>query len=321
MAAFVPSGVIPACLMPFTADLQLNEAAYRSHLRDLAAVDGVAAITINGHAAEVHALSPDEQQRALAIACDEVGDAVPIISGIYGTNCAMAASLAAMAQREGASGLLIFPNEVLALAGSRKQEMALAHVAAVADVTHLPLILFQYPHTSGLGYPMDTLRALCETFPSVAAIKDWCHDPPLHERHIRELHALPRPVRVLTTHSTWLFSSLVLGCDGLLSGAGSVIAALQVALWRAVQSNDLAAARQINDQMYPIVRAFYAEPLVDMHNRMKEALVLLGRLPAAHVRPPLVKLPPEEIQAIAEALSAMEKLQVNAATTWQRGHV
>jgi 4-hydroxy-tetrahydrodipicolinate synthase len=39
-----------------------------------------------------------------------------------------------------------------------------------------------------------------------------------------------------------------------------------------------------------------------MHNRMKEALVLLGRLPRAVVRPPLVKLERAEIERIRAAL-------------------
>ena len=39
-----------------------------------------------------------------------------------------------------------------------------------------------------------------------------------------------------------------------------------------------------------------------MHNRMKEALVLLGRLPRAVVRPPLVKLSRAEIERIRHAL-------------------
>jgi 4-hydroxy-tetrahydrodipicolinate synthase len=39
-----------------------------------------------------------------------------------------------------------------------------------------------------------------------------------------------------------------------------------------------------------------------MHNRMKEALVLLGRLPRAVVRPPLMKLAPQEIERIRAAL-------------------
>jgi 4-hydroxy-tetrahydrodipicolinate synthase len=39
-----------------------------------------------------------------------------------------------------------------------------------------------------------------------------------------------------------------------------------------------------------------------MHNRMKEALVLLGRLSRAVVRPPLVKLGREEIERIRAGL-------------------
>ena len=107
---------------------------------------------------------------------------------------------------------------------------------------------------------------------------------------------------MLTTHSAWLLSSLVLGCNGLLSGSGSVIPELQAALFGAVQTNDLAEAKRLNDRIYPLARVFYANPWADMHNRMKEALVLLGRLPRAVVRPPLVKLARDEIDRIRAAL-------------------
>jgi 4-hydroxy-tetrahydrodipicolinate synthase len=61
-------------------------------------------------------------------------------------------------------------------------------------------------------------------------------------------------------------------------------------------------ARWLNDRINPTAAAFYAEPFVDMHNRMKEALVLLGRLPRAVVRPPLVKIKAPEIARIRNAL-------------------
>ena len=51
------------------------------------------------------------------------------------------------------------------------------------------------------------------------------------------------------------------------------------------------------------MRVFYAPPFVDMHNRMKEALAMLGRIPAAHVRPPLTPIPDAERQAIRGALA------------------
>jgi 4-hydroxy-tetrahydrodipicolinate synthase len=150
---------------------------------------------------------------------------------------------------------------------------------------------------------VDTLVKLLDAVPSVRAIKDWCNDPAQHERQIRLLQSRTRPVNVLTTHSSWLFSSLVLGCKGLLSGSGSVIADLQSALFQAVTANDLARARQVNDRIHPLAQAFYADPFVDMHNRMKEALVLLGRIPCAAVRPPLVKLSDAEIARIKAALA------------------
>jgi 4-hydroxy-tetrahydrodipicolinate synthase len=46
---------------------------------------------------------------------------------------------------------------------------------------------------------------------------------------------------------------------------------------------------------------------------MKEALVLLGRLPRAVVRPPLVKIQPGEIAAIRAALVEAGLLDKNAA--------
>ena len=301
---FEPKGVIPACLLPFHADLSIDEASYRSHLRDLMGVDGITGITFNAHAAEVHALTLDEQARCLDITVDEIAGKTGTICGVYADGSHNAANIAKMAERAGVDCLLIFPPNSMAMGGQQRPEMAIRHFETIAAATDLPMILFQYPMISNLGYPMDTLLEICDRVPQVRAIKDWCNDPALHERHIRELHGMTRRVNVLSTHSAWLLSSLVHGCDGLLSGAGSVIANLQVALFRAIEANDLGEARRINDRIYPTVRAFYSQPFLDMHNRMKEALVYLGRIPEAHVRPPLMKLPAAEIEQICKYLDA-----------------
>ena len=50
---FVPQGVIPAVLLPFHDDLSIDEPSFRSHLRDVAAVEGLSALTINAHSTEV----------------------------------------------------------------------------------------------------------------------------------------------------------------------------------------------------------------------------------------------------------------------------
>jgi 4-hydroxy-tetrahydrodipicolinate synthase len=305
-SAYLPAGVIPAVLLPFHDDLSIDEASYRRHLRDVASVEGISAITVNAHASEVASCSFDEQRRVLEISREELG-ALPIVSGVYADGSLEAARLAKMATAGGASALLVFPPAVYSF--GQRPEMALAHFKRIADATDLPLILFQYPLAGGQGYPLPTLLSILDEVPSVRAIKDWCANPQLHERQVRLLQSRPRPVSVLSTHSSWLLSSLVLGCNGLLSGSGSVIADLQARLFQAVKKNDLKTAKQIHDRITPTAEVFYAEPWVDMHNRMKEALVLLGRLPRAAVRPPLVKLTSHEIERIRAALVAAGLLE------------
>lgn len=297
-----PAGVIPATLLALNEDMSIDERQTRKHLRDCALVDGVSAVTVNGHASEVHACSFAEQQQILSASMAEVGDQVPVINGIYADGSIEAARIAAMADKEGASALLVFPPNSMAMGGHLRPDMAIAHYRRIADATDLPIIAFQYPMASHLGYTFDTLLALFDAVPSITAIKDWSNDAMLHEKHIRTFQNLPRPVNVLTTHSSWLMASLTLGCNGLLSGSGSVIADLQVALFRAVQAGDLKAAQAVNDRIHPLSQAFYAPPFLDMHNRMKEALVLLGRIDRAVVRPPLMKISDAEIARIRSAL-------------------
>src|ERR1043166_3911436 len=245
--SYIPHGVIPAVLLPFDGELAIDEANFRKHLRDVAATDGISAITINAHSTEVASCTFEEQRRVLDIAQDEIGDRLPLVNGVWADGSLEAARIARMASAGGAPAL--------------------------------PIIVFQYPLATGQGYPRETLLRLCEEVPTIRAIKDWAGNVAQHEWHLRTLQSLPRPVNVLSTHRAWLLSSLVLGCNGLLSGSGSVIPDLQANLFRAVQKNDLAAAQRINDRIYPLVQVFYADPWADMHNRMKEALVLLGRLP------------------------------------------
>jgi 4-hydroxy-tetrahydrodipicolinate synthase len=125
---FEPRGVIPACLLPFDADHAIDEAAFRSHLRDVAAVDGISAVTVNAHSTEV-----------------------------YSDGSHLAAQIARRAEAGGASALLVFPSATFGMGGMARPEMAVAHFKTIADSSSLPLIAFQYPLASGVGYPVDTL--------------------------------------------------------------------------------------------------------------------------------------------------------------------
>jgi 4-hydroxy-tetrahydrodipicolinate synthase len=297
------SGVMPANILPFGADLGVDEPAYRRHLRWLADTRGVTGIVANGHAAEVSSLSREERKRTLAIALDEVAGACPVIAGVYSDGTAEAVELARDARVAGAAGVLVFPPTLFMWGAQVKPDMVIRHFSEIAERADLPIIVFEYPPASGIGYAPETLARLAR-IPQVAAVKDWSNEIVALEANLRALRATGRPVALLSSFTMSLMASFLLGADGAISGMGSVAADLQAELFEACQKGDLDGARRINDRLAPLVAVFYAPPFVDMHNRMKEALVLLGRIPAAHVRPPLTPVPPAEREAIRAALIA-----------------
>ncbi|HKC08169.1 MAG TPA: dihydrodipicolinate synthase family protein, partial [Methylomirabilota bacterium] len=203
----------------------------------------------------------------------------------------------------GAAGLLVFPPTLFMWGAQQKPDMVLRHFQTIADAVDLPIIVFEYPLASGIGYSPETLAELCK-IPSVAGVKDWSNDIVSYEKNLRVLRGAGRPVAMLSSFTMSLMASFTLGADGCISGMGSVTADLQAALLAAVQAGRIDEARAINDRLTPLVQVFYSPPFVDMHNRMKEALAILGRIPAAHVRPPLTPVSDDERHRIRLALRA-----------------
>src|SRR5215470_2420017 len=170
-AHYIPHGVIPAVLLPFHDDLSIDEKSFRSHLRDVAAVKGISALTLNAHSTEVASCTFDEQRRVLEVAQDEIGGKLPIVNGIWADGSLEAARIARMAADGGASALLVFPPAPFTMGQS--PEMAVAHFKRIADASDLPIIVFQYALATGQGYPRDALLRMIEQVPTLRAIKDW----------------------------------------------------------------------------------------------------------------------------------------------------
>jgi 4-hydroxy-tetrahydrodipicolinate synthase len=211
--------------------------------------------------------------------------------------------MAREAEGEGAAGLLVFPPTLFMWGAQLRPEMVVTHFQMIAEATALPLIAFEYPPASGIGYAPETLAKLA-AIDNVAGVKDWSNDIVAYEKNLRALRASGRPIAMLSSFTMSLFASYALGADGSISGMGSVTADLHAELFAAVQAGNLEEGRRLNDRLHPLVEVFYAPPFVDMHNRMKEALALLGRIELAVVRPPLKQICREERERIRSALVA-----------------
>ena len=268
--------VIPAALTPLDESLELHMADWRRHIAALAAVPGVTAIMVNGASGHDNTLTRDERRRLLAEALIAAGPRVAILAALRETKTET--SLAPFAQdaaAEGADAMVIMPPADKA---DLEWDRARVRFDRALSASPLPVAIYQ------TAYDTDTLVQLA-ALPRIFAVKEGSGAPAVFERNLRALRALNRGIAVWTTHSSWLLADLAVGADGLLSGMGSVAAELQVALAAAVERSDLAAARVVNDRLYPLTQAFY-RPGQDAHTRMKYALHKLGRVSTDRVRPP-----------------------------------
>ncbi len=96
-----------------------------------------------------------------------MGDRLPLIAGVYADGTREAIDLARDARAAGASGLLVFPPTLFMWGAQAKPDMVLRHFSLLADAVDLPLVVFEYPPASGIGYSPETLLALT-AIPTVA---------------------------------------------------------------------------------------------------------------------------------------------------------
>jgi 4-hydroxy-tetrahydrodipicolinate synthase len=293
-------GAIPANILTLRPDFEIDEIEYRRHIEWLAACPGVGGITCNGHAAEVASLSREERRRMVALTAEVVNGRVPVISGVYAESFVQAAALARDAAEESAAGLLVFPLNVMLFGGN--PEMAYQHFVRLAEAVDLPMVAFVYPAWTRMQLAPEMLFRICRDVPNVVAVKEWSLDIEVYERNLAAIRSVGRPIAMLTSFSTHLLPSMVLGADGVLSGHGSVIADLQARLLDLVQRGDLSGADQLYRRIQKLTDVIYRPPFADMYTRMKEHLVMLGRLDRAVSRPPMLPLGEEERRELREAL-------------------
>ncbi|WP_218041354.1 dihydrodipicolinate synthase family protein [Acrocarpospora macrocephala] len=295
----------PAALTPFSHTLEIDREAFVRHVTALTQAPHVTAIVVNGHAGEASSLSQAERLELIALAKAAVGTQVAVISGVIADATDEAESLAGEFERAGADGILLFPPSGFRLGVQDRPDMAVEFVRSVSSATSLPICLFQYPLSSGMGYPTSLLRTICEQVGAVVAVKESSDYPADYERNCAALADLGRPVRILSSNNAWLFASLAIGGDGIISGIGSVAAPILSDIYDRVLADDLVEARAAQRRLFALTEVLLAPPLCDSHTRMKVMLCELGIFPTATVRGPLLPITdPGEVQALSRALDA-----------------
>ncbi len=296
------AGLIPAVVTPMHEDGAVDEAGLRRYIKWLLGFDGLKALAVNMDTGEGPQLTREERRHVLEIYSEEVGGRLPVLAGVGAPNTQIAIDLAKDAEAAGAAGLVVFPHPIF-IGEPLPADVPYHYHKAIADAVPLPMVLFQLQ--AALGGVIFSREALLKliTIDNVIAIKEASFDAVQFVETARVLADAPRRIQLLTGNDNFILESFVLGADGALIGFGTLAIAEQIELIEKQRSGDTNRAREIYDRVVqPLVSAVFATPVRDYRARTKEALVELGVIESAHVRPPLLDLNEHEQTAVHEAV-------------------
>jgi 4-hydroxy-tetrahydrodipicolinate synthase len=293
-------GIIPAIVTPMTPDDNLDLPALRRYVEWLVA-QGAIALAINVDTGEGPHLTATERRQIIETVKDVVRGRCLVVGGVAGPSTAQGVANARDARAAGADALLVFPIPAF-LGQPLKPEVAYRYHAAIAEAVDIPLLLFQLqPALGGVLYTTETLHRLIE-ISSVVAIKEASFDAMRFLQVKAALESASRRITLLNGNDNFICESLILGAEGAMLGFSTIGTREQVAMLEAVKRQDFATARELGSRLQPLADVIFAPPVTDYRARTKEALVMLGVIENATVRPPLLPVEEPERRAVRHAL-------------------
>lgn len=293
-------GLIAATVTPMNEDYSVDHASLRRYVRWL--VDqGIHGLAVNVDTGEGPHLFPEERLQILTTVVGEVSGRALVVAGLAATFTAQAVSISKDTAALGIDAFLVFP--IPAYQGAPLDpEIPAGYHRAIFEATGVPLIAFQLqPALGGVVFGPDAIARLIEV-DGVVAIKEASFDAKRFVDTVALLRALPKDITILNGNDNFLLEAYMLGAEGALLGFGTLAAAEQVEMLNAWRGRDLDRALELGAQVQALCDAIFAPPVRNYRARLKHALVQLGVIDRAVVRPPLVQLDPAEAGAVELAL-------------------
>jgi len=283
-------GSLVALVTPFS-DGALDLAALRS-LVEWQIAQGSQGLVPCGTTGETPALSEREWRLVAETVIDQAAGRVPVIVGA-GTNATSTTIERTRIARElGATAAMI----VTPYYNRPQQEGILRHVVAIADRVDLPLVLYNVPSRTGINLMPDTVVRLLELAP-IAAVKESSGSLD----QVSELVlATEGRAAVLSGDDSLTLPVMSVGGTGVVSVLANIAPSATRALVDAALIGDLARARRLHLQLFPLARALFLEtnPVP-----VKTAAEFLG-LCRSEVRLPLAPLSPTTRELLRQALAS-----------------
>lgn len=298
-------GLFPALAIPFDDQLNILEREFVVHVQRMVRCGAVGGIVVNGHAGEVTTLSEKERRRVVELAREAAPLGFPVIAGVEALSLSRAVDEAKVAVEAGADGLLVFPpfDYFPRRGATRTPEAPYEFFRELCSAVGAPIIVFNYPHWTGVSYTTETLVQLAG-LDEVVAVKNAVWSVPLY---VEQYRALQGRVRVMAAcDGPELVAMLMFGAEGALIGVSNVGTELWGEFVEACLAGRFDSVRELFvEKLEPLAHGLFGDletSSTSFNALTKAALVQLGLFSTARVRPPELEASDGDSDRVKQAL-------------------
>lgn len=244
------AGILSAVATPFDDDDKIDEVRLRS-LVDETIEGGVHGLVPGGSTGEFALLSNAERRQLLETTIDQAAGRVPVVAHAGAMTTAEAVQLAQHAERSGAAAVMAVAPYYAVL----DTVDAKSFYRAIGEAADLPVVIYNLPSVTGLNLGPEDVAELAAGDGNIRYVKDTSGDFHQLTRLVRDYSDV---IGTLVGWDTHLLAGFVEGAAGTINGAANFMPRPLVAVWDAVQREELATARREWERLYPLLRFLLA---------------------------------------------------------------
>jgi len=264
---------------------------------------GSTGLVVSGTTGEGPTLSDDEKVRLFGTVVDAVGARAAVIANTGGNDTRTSVELTRRACAAGAHAILA----VGPYYNKPPQSGLIAHFAAMADASSVPVMIYNIPGRTAVNVLPETLAVLAG-HPRIKAVKESSGDL----MQIAEVVArVPADFDVYSGDDHLALPTAAIGGCGVVSVASHVAGRDIRAMLDAFARSENEAAADLHLQLLPLIRALFA---VTSPIPVKAAMRKFG-FDAGSCRSPLCELSGDQDRALAQAIAPWTAVEARSAAT------
>ena len=215
MAHNIFKGLGIALITPFTLEGKVDYKSLR-RLLDYQLANGADFLCILATTGEAPCLTKEEKEELTSFIKGVVGGRIPILKYCGGNNTAAVVDEIKTTDWTGIDGIL----SICPYYNKPSQDGLYQHFKAIAEVSPLPIVLYNVPGRTGINMKAETTVKLAKDFSNIVAIKEACGSLEQVDEIIKNK---PDNFDVISGDDALTFSMIASGAAGVISVIGNAL--------------------------------------------------------------------------------------------------